>query len=118
MSHTLLRDPFNRSAGGQFRYTNGMQVTLSPHGEELLRDALARHPGTSPAEIVEAALAEQIGRDASPGPVPAAPVLSAAKIMTPEEFDRWLDDFRQFSDRIPLMPGETFSREMIYQDCD
>jgi hypothetical protein len=30
-----------------------MQVTLTPHAEELLRDALARHPGQSPAQILK-----------------------------------------------------------------
>ena len=33
-----------------------MQVTLSPHGEELLAAALARGLGRSPEEIVERAL--------------------------------------------------------------
>jgi hypothetical protein len=33
-----------------------MQVTLTPHGEELLKDQLARHAGSSPEEILERAL--------------------------------------------------------------
>jgi hypothetical protein len=37
---------------------------------------------------------------------------------TPEEIRAWLDELAQFSDKIPAMPGETFSREMIYQDHD
>jgi post-segregation antitoxin (ccd killing protein) len=37
---------------------------------------------------------------------------------TPEETRAWLDELAQFSDEIPPMPGETFSREMIYQDHD
>jgi hypothetical protein len=37
---------------------------------------------------------------------------------TPEEVRAWLDRLAQFSDEIPPMPGETFSREMIYQDHD
>jgi hypothetical protein len=37
-----------------------MQVTLTPHGEELLRSALARNPDQSPAEIVEFALAQRL----------------------------------------------------------
>ena len=35
---------------------------------------------------------------------------------TPEEIRAWLDSLAQFSDRIPAMPGETFSRSMIYAD--
>ena len=37
---------------------------------------------------------------------------------TPEEIRAWLAKLAQFSDKIPPMPGETFSREMIYQDHD
>jgi hypothetical protein len=37
---------------------------------------------------------------------------------TREEMRAWLDEMAQFSDEIPAMPGETFSREMIYQDHD
>jgi len=33
-----------------------MQVTLTPHGEELLKDQLARHAGSSAEEILERAL--------------------------------------------------------------
>jgi len=40
------------------------------------------------------------------------------KKLSPEEFDSWLAEFTQFSSQIPPMPGETFSREMIYQDHD
>src|SRR5690348_5658515 len=40
----------------RLRYTRNMQVTLTPHAEELLRTALARHPEQSPAEILERAL--------------------------------------------------------------
>ena len=33
-----------------------MQVTLTPHGEELLKAELARHVGSSPEQILERAL--------------------------------------------------------------
>jgi hypothetical protein len=88
-----------------------MEITLTPNGEGLLRAALARHPGQSPTEIVEEALAERVGRETAVEP-------SQANGLNPEEFDHWLDAFTQFSDKIPPMPGETFSREMIYQDQD
>jgi hypothetical protein len=37
---------------------------------------------------------------------------------SPEEVRAWLDRIAKYSDRIPDMPGETFSREMIYRDHD
>ncbi|MGA3327000.1 MAG: hypothetical protein ABSF45_21255 [Terriglobia bacterium] len=39
-----------------------MQVTLTPQAEQLLRDALARNPGSSAAEILERALAGHLPR--------------------------------------------------------
>lgn len=33
-----------------------MTVTLTPHGEELLRAALGREPGRAPEEVLERAL--------------------------------------------------------------
>ena len=42
----------------------------------------------------------------------------AARAMTDEEIEAWFKELKQFSDKIPPMPGETFSREMIYQDHD
>jgi hypothetical protein len=89
-------------------YTRRMQITLTPHAEELLRDALARHPGQSPAQILEEALAERVDRET--GAKPAKPH------RTREEFDAWVRQFAAYSDKIPSMPGETFSRAMIYQD--
>ena len=82
-----------------------MQVTLSQQAEELLRAALARHPGQSPAEILEQALAERVERETAATP--------AKQKLTREEFHAWLDKFTAYSDKIPSMPGETFSREMI-----
>jgi hypothetical protein len=84
-----------------------MQVTLSQQAEELLRTAVARHPGQTPAQILEQALAEHVERE-----TPAKPTL------TREEFHAWLDQFTAYSDKIPSMPGESFSREVIYQDHD
>jgi len=37
-----------------------MQVTLTAQAEQLLRDALARNPGSSAAEILEQALAGRL----------------------------------------------------------
>lgn len=43
-----------------------MQVTLTPHGEELLKDQLARGLGRSPEEVVERAL-EKLAEQPSAG---------------------------------------------------
>jgi hypothetical protein len=43
---------------------------------------------------------------------------SASRTRTPEEIRVWLDELASLSNKIPAMPGETFSREMIYQDHD
>jgi hypothetical protein len=86
-----------------------MQVTLTPQAEEMLRAVLRRNPDHSPAEILEQVLAEHIERELA--------VLPNAK-HTQKEFHAWLDQFTAYSDKIPLMPGETFSRETIYQDHD
>ena len=82
-------------------------VVLSPHAAELLRAAHERHPELSTAEILEQALSVRFGREAEP---------LAPRIRTGEEIRAWLDDLAALSDRIPAKPGETFSREIIYQD--
>lgn len=66
-----------------------------------------RHPEMSEADIVEEALAERLGREQES---------ESAKPRTPEEIRAWLDELAAFSDKIPSRPGETFPREMIYQD--
>jgi hypothetical protein len=43
------------------------------------------------------------------------PRSAAAQVRTPQEIRAWLDDLAALSDRIPPRPGESFSREMIYQ---
>ncbi|HUA63135.1 MAG TPA: hypothetical protein VML19_30555 [Verrucomicrobiae bacterium] len=84
-----------------------MNLILSPHGAELLKAVHDRHPEMSEAAIVEEALAERLGRER--GSAPPRP-------STPDEIRAWLDELAALSDKIPPRPGETFSREMIYQD--
>jgi hypothetical protein len=84
-----------------------MNVVLNPHGVELLRAVRDRHPELSEAEILEAELAESLER---------ARNTSVPRMGTPEEIRPWLDELASLSDRIPPKPGETFSREMIFQD--
>ena len=42
-----------------------MQVTLTPHGEELLKDQLARNADSSPEQILERAL-EKLAEQPAP----------------------------------------------------
>ena len=84
-----------------------MQVTLTTQAEEMLLDALRRNPDRSPAEILERALAEHVRREA---------VMLADTRHTRQEFHAWLAQFTAYSDKIPTLDGETFSREVIYQD--
>ena len=86
-----------------------MNVVLSPHGAELLRAAHGRHPEMSPAEILEEALSERFGRELDS---------TASRVPTREQIRAWLDELAALSDTIPPTPGESFSREMIYQDHD
>ena len=37
---------------------------------------------------------------------------------TPEEVRAWLDSLTQFSDKIPQLPEEAFTRESFYQDYE
>jgi hypothetical protein len=52
-----------------------MQITLSSHGEALLKGQLARNAGSSPEEIVERALEKLIAEEAhQPQKTPAEAV--------------------------------------------
>jgi len=84
-----------------------MNITLSPHGAELLRAAHNRHPELSVTELLEDALTVRYGRE-----------VEQRKPRTREEVRVWLDELASLSDEIPAKPSETFSREMIYQDHD
>jgi hypothetical protein len=81
-----------------------MQVTLTPHGEELLKDQLARHAGSSPEQILERALET---------------LASEAPVLTPEEQERRrqaVDAMRPFSKKhhLALGPGERI-QDLIHE---
>jgi hypothetical protein len=61
---------------------------------------------------IDAYVANILEHALSPLPLPPA------RKMSREEFAATLDAMAQYSDKIPAMPGETFSRETIYQDHD
>jgi hypothetical protein len=76
-------------------YAAGMQVTLTPHGQELLETALARGVGRSPEEVLERAL-ESMARE--------EPVVSAEET---ERRRQAVDAMRAFGEkhRLTLGPG-------------
>jgi hypothetical protein len=86
-----------------------MQVKLSPYGEQLLREALARNPGRSPQEILEQALTARAGRDLAGPPDPVWQLLkSMPGVKLP---DQWPLQFEQFE---PIqVEGEPVSEQLI-----
>lgn len=48
----------------------------------------------------------------------AAHISATAKKLTKDQLDRTLQELAQFSDKIPLLPDEAFSRQGLYQDHD
>ena len=75
---------------------------------------------------VEAELARQAEVRGMDVPAYAATLLEDAaqsphaepKSRTLEEFEKTLDRIAQFSNKIPILPDEAFSRESLYQDHD
>lgn len=85
-----------------------MQVTLTPHAEELLRQALARHPGRSPEELLEQLL-DQGSRQSSEPVDPVWQCLqSIPGVRLPEH---WPPRFETF-EPIPV-EGELVSEQLI-----
>ena len=82
-----------------------LTIELPPDIEERL-NAVAEARGLHPAAYVTELIRSSLPLSVPPREHP------------PEDFEAWLEKFAQYSDQIPPMPGETFSREMIYQDHD
>ena len=83
-----------------------MTIRIQPDLEsELVRQAAAQGVGI---DDYVASLLERAVRS------PGASLGSQARSAT--EVRAWLDELASLSDKIPPRPGETFSREMIYQD--
>jgi len=84
-----------------------MTIILRPEQERVLMDAINSGLAHTPDEALDQAL------DALRLRLPQSTVPQAR---TPEEIRAWLDELAALSSKIPPRPGETFSREMIYQD--
>lgn len=89
-----------------------MNIRLNPHSEELLKEQLAHGRFRSPEEVIERALQTLAERET------VASLRLSPQEQSPEGFEVFLDALAAYSDKIPPMPGETFSREMIYQEHD
>jgi hypothetical protein len=83
-------------------------VELGPETRARLA-AEARAQGLELAAYVASLLEQQT---VAPPSVPVWPK------HTRDAFHAWLEEFTALSDKIPALPGETFSREMIYGDHD
>jgi hypothetical protein len=79
-------------------------LQLSPDLEERLA-AEARDRGVSLDDYVRTLLEHRFVREPE-------------RKMTQEEFEAILDSLAEFSDKIPDLPAEAFTREGIYRDHD
>jgi hypothetical protein len=82
-----------------------MQVTVNIP-DELVAQVQSR--GLTPQSYVEHLIAEQT----------ATATESAVHNLSLEEFEASLDKLTRYSEKIPLLPNEAFSRESLYQDHD
>jgi hypothetical protein len=82
-----------------------MQVTVTIP-DELAAQVQSR--GLTPQSYVEHLIAEQTAT--AKGPVEHK--------LSPEEFEASLDGLTRYSDKIPVLPAEAFSREGLYRDHD
>jgi hypothetical protein len=82
-----------------------IQVMLKPEIEaQLLAEARANgvEPSVYAGTVIERAYRQGNGMRKAP--------------RSPQEIRVWLDSLAQFSDRIPQLPDEAFTRESFYQD--
>jgi hypothetical protein len=82
-----------------------IQVVLKPEIEaQLIADARANgvEPAVYAGTVIERAYRQGNGIRKAP--------------RNPQEVRGWLDSLAQFSDKIPQLPDEAFTRESFYQD--
>jgi hypothetical protein len=84
-----------------------LTLEIPPEVErELAREAEAR--GVAVPALAALLLTEAVARPEKLMPTQRSP----------GQIRAWLDSLTEFSGQIPTLPGETFSRGMIYQDHD
>jgi hypothetical protein len=90
-----------------------LRLEIPPQVErELTREAEAR--GVAVPVLAVSLLEEAVVHHAT-RPVLTTP---AQEQRSPLQIRGWLDSLTEFSDQIPALPGETFSRATIYPDHD
>jgi hypothetical protein len=86
-----------------------LTLEISPEVQrELAREAEVR--GVAVPALAARLLEEAVTKPLSTTPTPTR--------RSPLQIRAWLDSLAEFSDQIPALPGETFSRGMIYHDHD
>ena len=86
-----------------------LTLEISPEVQrELAREAEVR--GVAVPALAARLLEEAVAKPVATTPTPAR--------RSPLQIRAWLDSLTEFSDQIPAVPGETFSRGMIYHDHD
>lgn len=86
-----------------------LTLEISPEVQrELAREAEVR--GVAVPALAAHLLEEAVAKTVAKTPTPAR--------RSPLQIRAWLDSLTEFSDQIPAMLGETFSRGMIYHDHD
>lgn len=83
-----------------------MNVRLTPHSEELLREELARGRFHTPEEVIERALESLSEQE------------RANRVVDLIEFDAILDALAEGSEALPSLPDEALTRQSIYQHHD
>ena len=83
-----------------------MNVRLTPHSEELLREELARGRFHTPEEVIERALESLSDQE------------RANRVADLNEFDAVLDALAEGSEKLPELPDQAFTRQGIYQNHD
>jgi hypothetical protein len=81
-----------------------MQITVT-----IPDELAARAPGLTPESYVEKLVAEQATAPRGYG---------AGGRLTREEFHASLDRLAQYSDKIPSLPDDAFTRASMYEDHD
>jgi Arc/MetJ-type ribon-helix-helix transcriptional regulator len=83
-----------------------MNVRLTPHSEQLLRDELARGRFRTPEEVIERALESLSDPE------------RAKRVVDLTEFDAVLDALAEGSEKLPRLPDQALTRQSIYQNHD
>jgi hypothetical protein len=84
-----------------------LTLEITPEMErELAREAEIR--GIAVPALASGSLEDAVVRRGAP----------TSTVRSPLQVRAWIDSLAEFSDRIPAMETETFSREMLYQDHD